>query len=470
MKQLLLLLVCLTSLSALPIPLWDNTARIWDKDSLFDNQSEKQTVFLGVNNFSFQVANRFYASEDSTLNGNRLMMFFGDSIQYKALNFNLAGFFDQRGMYGHNIDWSDPDEPQKAVERKSFDLHRAMLYIEPTKWLKIGIGKEHYNWGPLQLGGLLLSNYNSGFVGLYQQYTFGPFVVRGLATQLNSDPWGYGKVFEDTPITHRFFSAGRLEFYRERFGVALSQSAIYAGEGRSFELPYLIPLLPFHYAQMSNWRYGNDGDNSYGGFDFYVNFFNKQLELYGEVFIDDFQGEGDEVSQSVQNNVAGIGGVKWDFTKGWYGFLEGGQVNSFVYNHVSGTKLRYQSKSAFIGSPLGPDQKLLWGQAGYRITPNISVALTGWWRQSGERNIASIYETVVGTREDDIPFGTVESEFSTWITGKYRWKGITAELNGGVNHVKNVMNQENSEETSLFLGLFLKTGINLGWKMKEESN
>lgn len=468
MKQLLLLLTVLSISISAQIPLRENKARIWDQDSIFSYHSEKENVFLGVNNFSFQVANRYYISDDTTLSGNRLMALFADSIRYKFLNINLEGTFDQRALYGYDSDWSDPDEPDKAIERSTFDLHRCILYLEPAKWIKIGFGKEYYNWGPLELGGLMLSDYNMGFVGLYQQYNIGPFTLRGLATQLNSTPWGYGPDYENTSIEHRFFSAARLEFFRDRFGFALSQSAIYAGEGRSFELPYLLPFFPFHYAQMSNWRYGNNGDNSYGGIDFYVNFLNKQIELYGELFIDDIQGETDEVSQSVQNNIAGMAGVRWDFTKGWYGFLEGGQINSFVYNHVVGEKLRYQNKNAFIGSPLGPDQQLLWGNVGYRIKPNISVDITGWWRQSGERNIATIYDNVLGTREDDIPYGTVESEISGWITAKYIWKGVLAELNSGVTHTKNLLNEKDKEETIPFVGLYLKTGINLSWKQKEE--
>jgi len=178
--------------------------------------------------------------------------------------------------------------------------------------------------------------------------------------------------------------------------------------------------------------------NSFGGIDFYVNWIDKQIELYGELFIDDIQGDSDSISQSVQNNIAGMGGVRWDFNKGWYGFIEGGQINSFVYNHISGEKLRYQSKNAFIGSPLGPDQRLLWGKFGYRIKPNLSVDMTGWYRQSGERDINYEYTSVHGTRDDPIPYGTAESEGAGWLTAKYRWRGISAEINGGMTHYNNL--------------------------------
>lgn len=464
-----LVLLTLTLCQAAPIPLRDNSNRIWARDSIFTHSGKSSSSFLSVHNFSFQAVNRFTHSEDSTISGNRLMVLLADSIRYKGMYANVEGFFDQRGIYGQNIEWSDPDEPNLPAERSGFDLHRATLYFEPASWVKIGLGKESHNWGPLHLGGLLLSDWNSGFTGISQQYNFGPFTIKSLATQLNSTPWGYGKSFENVKLEHRFFSASRIEYYREKFGIALAQSSIYAGEGRTFELPYLIPVFPFHYAQMANWRYGNDGDNSYGGFDGYVNFLDKQLKLYCEAFVDDFQSETDDVSQSVQNNVAGIAGIQWDVRQKAYGFIEGGQINSFVYNHVSGYKLRYQQKNAMIGSPLGPDQRILYGQAGYRIRPELSIDLTGWYRQSGERDIDGVYKSVAGTRDDAHPFGIVEKEISGWATAKYQWKGISAELNGGVVHTQNVGHVENIEKSEPFFGVLVKTGINLDWKKSTDT-
>lgn len=466
MKFLLFLLAIMSLSFSTPITLRDNTSRIFNSDDLFDVNFEKWNPFTEVNHFSFQAINRYYFTNDTLLSGNRLMLLGGDSLHYKSLDVIAYGFFDQKGIYGENIDWSKPDNAHDYSPRKSVDLYRALIRFTPADWVTISLGKDYYNWGPLELGGLLLSDYNSGFVSLYQEYHAGPFTIKGLATQLNSDPWGYGVATESIDLTSRFLSTSRVEFYRQRWGVAIEQAALYAGIGRSFEIPYLIPVFPFHYAQMSNWRYGNNGDNSYGGIDFYVNWLDKQLELYGELFIDDIQGDSDSISQGVQNNIAGMGGIRWNFTKGWYGFIEGGQVNSFVYNHISGEKLRYQSKNAFIGSPLGPDQRLLWGEFGYRIKPTLSIDLTGWYRQSGERDINYEYTTVHGTRDDPIPYGVVESEVSGWVTAKYRWRGISAEINGGATYYDNLGNMTGNSKVDPFLGLLLKSGLNMHWPKK----
>ncbi len=464
MKILHLILATLTSMAiSAPIPLRDNSNRIWNRNPLFNHSSENKTAFLSVHNFSFQAVNRYTISDDSTISGNRLLILLADSLKHKRISVVVEGLYDQRGIYGENMEWK-PDPYLPSNERSAFELHKSILIFKPSNYIELSLGKTTHNWGPLNLGGLLLSDWNSGFTSLNQKYEIGPFSLRSVATQLNSTPWDYYVADSASAIVHRFFSASRIEFYRERFGLALAQSIIYAGEGRTFELPYLIPVFPFHYAQMSNWRYGNEGDNSYGGFDGYVNFFDKQLKIYGEAFVDDFQGDTDDASQSVQNNLAGIAGVSWDVKKKTYGFIEGGQINSFVYNHVAGYKLRYQNKHAFIGSPLGPDQKILWGTAGYRIKPNLSVDATGWYRQSGERDITTEYESVLGTRDDERPFGIVEKEIAGWGTAKYQWKGVSAELNGGVVHTKNVGHIENSEKTEPFFGVLVKTGINLDWK------
>ena len=463
MKHFIIIIALISTLFSAPIPLRDNSATIFNSDSLFNITVDRNNAFWKLQNFSFQAVNRFYVSDDSTLSGNRLLLMISDSLHYKFIDLVFAGFFDQQGIYGENIGWTDPDLGKDFTPKKSFDLYKGYIAFHPTKWMTFKIGKDYYNWGPLQLGGLLLSNYNVGFVSFYQEYNVGPFSIKGLSTQLNSTPWGAGTVEKADSIVNRFYAASRVEFYRERYGFALEQAAIYAGVGRSFEIPYFIPIFPFHYAQMSNWRYGNNGDNSYGGIDFYVNWLEKQLKLYGELLIDDIQGETDDVSQSVQNNIGFMAGVNWDFNK-IYGFFEGGQINSFVYNHISGYDLRYQNLTGMIGSPLGPDNQLFWGNIGYRIRPFISVDVTSWYRRMGERDITYEYSTVHGTRDDPIPYGIVTNEFSNWLTIKGSWKGISAELNGGYTSTKNIDHIEDNNVGNYFVGLKVKSGLNLNWK------
>lgn len=462
MKKILILFCVVIRVLSAPIPLVENPSRIFTNDSLFSTNLSTKNNFLAYNNITLCFGNRYYLTSDSIISGNRFFVFFRDSLRYKFLGIEASAFFDQRAISGVTVDRADTKD-YSTIEMATGDIYKLTLVFEPTDWFLVSIGKDRYNWGPLELGGLMLSDYNMGFVSLYQQYQIGPFALKGIATQLNSTPWSYANVGDSSEITHRYFSASRLECYRPRWGLSVSQSIIYSGVGRSFEIPYLIPIFPFHFAQLANWRYGNNGDNTYGGIDFYVNFLEKKLQFYGELFVDDFQVDKDDASQSIQNGLAFMAGFRFEDVWKLYGFVEGGQINSFVYNHVSGYSLRYQIKDAFIGSPLGPDQRLIWGNLGIKLHPDISLDFTGWWRQSGEKNINYEYpfDDYYGTRDDPIPFGIVKHEISTWLTGKYRWRGFSAELNGGFSRYLNLNHVESIDKTNYFFGLFLKTGIKI---------
>jgi len=57
------------------------------------------------------------------------------------------------------------------------------------------------------------------------------FVLRGLSAQinpmqLNTDP---------DKITHRYFSAAHLEYYKPSYGAAVGQSIVFAGVGRGLD-------------------------------------------------------------------------------------------------------------------------------------------------------------------------------------------------------------------------------------------
>jgi hypothetical protein len=312
-----------------------------------------------------------------------------------------------------------------------------------------------------------------GFVGLYQQYKLWGFTIRGLSAQLNSEPWGHQ--FDpnpEMPLVHRFFAAGRVEYYRDLWGIAFSQSMIYAGSGRSFELAYLVPVFPYHYVQISSWRYGNDGENSAGGLDGYANFFDKKLTIYGELFVDDIQGDKDDKSQSVQNSLAFIAGAKFNIPKIVYGFAEAGQINSFVYNHSSGNPMKYLNKNAFIGSPLGPDNQLFWGKLGHDFSKiNLKTEIYCWLLRQGGRDINYEIETsntYLGTRNDKIPYGKVNGETAAWLSAIYSYAHNTAEIYAGISKTE-TENVSGTSKLSPFVGFSINGAISIGWNKKQKA-
>ncbi|MDR0305084.1 MAG: capsule assembly Wzi family protein [Chitinispirillales bacterium] len=457
------LVVCMTSVFALPVVLDDNIHRNAEKDSVYTLRFKNDSEFLLANNFNLRLKSGGIYAKD--INNGRIIAYFGDSIGYKALDFVFGVFLDNKAIYGKTLDWVKPEKGNDHKDTlKALDVHRLMLKFTPNDYISIGVGKDYYNFGPSQIGGLLLSDYNMGFTGLYQRYKLWGFTIYGLAAQLNSTPWGY--YYEHSPqeiLVHRFLAYGRIEYYRDLWGIAVSQAEIYAGNGRSFELQYLIPVFIYHYAQISNWRYGNDGEKSLGSIDAYANFFDKKLKIYGELLIDDIQGDRDGASQSVQNCLGFIAGAKFNVPKIIYGFAEAGQINSYVYNHVTGDALRYRNKEALIGSPLGSDNQIYWGKLGHCFDKiGLKTEAYFWLLRQGERDINYDIETMHGTRKDKIPYGNIHRETAGWLSLVYEYKHNTAEIFGGFSNAKteNVFEDSN---TTPFFGFSINMAITIGW-------
>jgi hypothetical protein len=454
-----------------PVVLDENIHRNYAKDSVYTIRFESGSEFWQANNFTFRLKAGALLGKNFD-SGARVIAYVGDSIGYAPIDFVFGGFFDNKAVYGKTFDWLKPETANDydGGTMKAFDLYRLMLrYTSSRGGVVVGLGKDYYNFGPGHIGGMLLSDYNMGFTGLYQQYKLWGFTIYGLSAQLNSEPWGNDNQprpnSPETILLHRFLAYGRIEYYRERWGFALSQAEIYSGNGRSFELQYMIPVFIYHYAQISNWRYGNNGEKSLGALDAYANFFDRQLKIYGELLVDDFQGDRDDASQSVQNCLGFIAGTEFDIPKIVYGFAEAGQINSYVYNHVH-SSLKYMYKNAFIGSPLGPDNQIYWGKLGYDFSKiNLKTEIYGWLLRQGERDIHHTIQTMKGTRKDKIPFGNVQRETATWLSVIYTYKHNTAQVYTGISKTE-TENVSGTSKITPFFGFSINGAIAVGWDKK----
>lgn len=411
--------------------------------------------------------NRTWAGTNDYL-GNRLIAWVADSVDFGKIRFNFRIRFDQHGREAGDVGYLSDDGGSFT-----YDPDRIVMDWRINDHVHLRFGKDRFNWGPLKLGGLLVSDYNQGYNMLYQKYTLGPFVLEGFSTQLNNTPWqekGGPSIPDSVAVYKRYFSASRLELYREYWGVAVGQSIVYSGENRSFEIPYLLPFYPYHYGQLSVWREGNRNENTFGALDFYARFIRKQLTLYGEILIDDFQGETDSVSQSVQNAIGYMFGAELEIGDTWHAFVEGGKINSFVYNHVAGSRLRYQSEHSFIGSPLGPDQVLAWGKVGRKLLQPWHLSAMFWVRGSGERGVELTYDSDLlrTTRDDPVPYGTVEWENLLWLRNELSVFRVGICLDGGVLWYRNRDHIDGNDSVTPFVSLTLQAGVRFGKRDGEE--
>ena len=466
--KILLSAMTLTMLSitvpAEPIPLYDHSYRSFNAGRHYQLLTPQISELWDVHNITMQFSNRYYYSKDTALVNNRWLFHFADSINFHNLDFNFRIRLDSPGWRVRDAGWSSERAGEKNDPGFVYDPDRIVAhYTSSSERFRFGFGKDRYNWGPLELGGLLLSDYNEGFSGFYQQYTLGSFVLRGLTTQLNS------MRLDQTGITHRYFSASRLEYYKPAYGLAFGQSMIYTGLWRSWDIRYFFPFYIFHYAQMTaggDHGYGNAGQNSMGSLDGYMKIYRLPLEVYGELLVDDFQGHSDEVSQSRQNTVSWMLGLRLKSADPWYGFVEGGKVSTYSYNHAIVPK-RYMINNSFIGSPLGPDQQLLWGKFGRAFyNDNLKADLNFWLRRSGERHGRDTLFTIPdaslnGTRGDKQPFGTVEDELSLWGSVKHHGYFVDVEARSGMTLYRNRGNEESGWARYPFFGIFLSTGLSV---------
>ncbi|ERP31089.1 capsule assembly Wzi family protein [Chitinivibrio alkaliphilus] len=428
----------------------------------------RDSEFLRAHHLEGVVFGEFLTGSSSLLTDQRTLLLLRDSIVYEDFSVDMRIRIDNipTGDQYDNFDaaWIHHSDSMSMI----YDLDKIYLEYRAPSVVTLGAGKRRYNWGPLMLGGLMLSDWNEGFFSIYQRYDAGPFSLQGMTAQLDSytPEGGDGRHLEDRERLHRYISAARLSYEHERFSLALSQATVYAGVGRSWEIQYLFPFIPFHYAKMSTWRYANWGNKSLGSMDGSVRFLDDRVTLYGELLVDDLQQRKTESSKTRQNHLGRMAGLRVDDLADMYGFLEGGTITSFTYNHVS-PPLRYLNTRGFIGSPLGPDTQLFWGRVGRQFPQNLSADVTWWLKWSGERRDLSReypHPSVNNTIDDPIPYGVVEREALLFLRSS--WNNPWGALSVTVGHLAydNYENQEDQEKTTFFAGISLETALRARWE------
>jgi len=130
--------------------------------------------------------------------------------------------------------------------------------------------------------------------------------------------------------------------------------------------------------------------------------------------------------------------------------------------------MHYKINDCFIGSPLGPDQELLWGGLGRTfLSDTLGIGLNFWLRRSGERHGRDTIYTIqdfLNTRGDPQPYGTVEDELSLWAAVSYRRFFVDAEIRGGATMYRNRGNKKSGWKPYPFAGIFLSGGLSAGAK------
>ncbi len=131
----------------------------------------------------------------------------------------------------------------------------------------------------------------------------------------------------------------------------------YYGETRTWELAYMIPFVPYSFAE----HFLGDRDNKALSFDITIPF-PRDFRLYMEFFLDDFTTPWGLFSPDWGNKWAiTLGGQYFTrvFSKDLVTSLEYCRVEPWVYTHFYGGSHRYDNFNQPLGAPIGPNADMM---------------------------------------------------------------------------------------------------------------
>jgi hypothetical protein len=247
---------------------------------------------------------------------------------------------------------------------------RAYLAYEWRRRVTLFWGRDYANWGPGELGNLMVSNTAGSLDKFGGRLRFKGLTFSVLSATLSS-------------AQERRLAGHRLEI---RFGgwvAAVSEAVVYAGRG--FDPVYMLPLSSF-YANAFNER-GEDNllwqfDGKYGGID--------GLVLHGSFLIDDYQFEPDEAfPNKLAFDVGGRAALVSPLAatiRFQYRYVD---IYTYAHEDTATYWLTGEADPALdspLGAPQGPDADTAFLDVAVYPAPSLTTALSFSMRRRGEGN------------------------------------------------------------------------------------
>jgi hypothetical protein len=271
------------------------------------------------------------------------------------------------------------------------------------------IGYDYFRWGPGRRGTLLLSEAAGpmGFLQLRGDFA-GKISVTALSGVLSRE--------ED-----RMLAAHRIEFAATRWlTLGLAEAARYSSDG--IDLLYGIGLLPYSLVERIHVREvsadslrGDVRSNVMASADMVVRV-SPDLTLYGEVLVDDFTTEEEQMPDRFgwqagfrSHRPLGSGAIRF---LGEYTF-----VRNYTYSVDYGKNYEYRGKP--LGYALGPDAENVFLETAYDLSRDWQVRWSGDFTNKGEGRIGEAWTPDLGDVDNSRPMGVVERRREVW--GDVRW-------------------------------------------------
>jgi len=312
------------------------------------------------------------------------------------------------------------------------------------------VGRIARNWSPGLSHSLILGSDANSFDQLALCLRSPHLVFSHLVAQLDgmsyrNDPDG---VFVRA---RRFFTAHRLDIrVRDRLRFAITETTVYGGPDRGFDLALANPLTSYRLVAIQNGR--DHANNTFISLDGFYNH-NERLTLFGQFLFDDLLRE-----QKVQDRWALELGLNFRDIPGLGPSTAGVRatfVSSFAYNTFHPYE-RYLLNGRPLGAPLGNDywkvhaflRLLLSGECD--LTAHFATA------ERGNQRIASPVDPLLDSAGADFPTPVAQRRIETGLA--LRWQPFEQahlQAESGIFKEENINNQPGKNRCRGYAKLYL---------------
>ena len=375
-------------------------------------------------------------------------------IVYGEVKDNFAFYTDLIFYYLSGEQFADVPKTEARESQTGLNSSTAAFTVAFAQfnlpWFELLLGKGNLYWGPGRHGALLVSDNPLPFnmIQLTAHYPSARFPRRkGPNVKFHAFTGILG-----SSLSRKYLSGHRLEIgLWDRVNLGIAETIAYADR---FEAVYLNPLqiylvseLPVKYIRGEG-RESPDNVLISGDFDLLLR---KNLSVYGELMIDDFQPNYGLRSYRHQ-------GSRFGWLLGLYYVnpfslpdsefrLEYAFINQYAYTHY--TPANYTNYDRVIGHRIGSDADDVWLHFRRWLTSTFLVSVSFEIERHGEGNANKTHPSYAPYDEEwEFLSGITESTSSVSLSLSYTSIGrYLAEFAYTLSRAKNVDNQLNRNAT-----------------------
>ena len=286
-----------------------------------------------------------------------------------------------------------------------------------NNWILLQIGKGKESWGAGNDIQLALSDKSKNYTYLLLGSDYGRIRVRYI----------YGFLENVRSNINRYITARGIEWSNKKsLVIGFSETVIYSGENRSFDIGYLNPISSHLEIELNN-RLNIIGDsNSNAVWQFHLDIIPmKNLRFSLNYLIDEFVFDPD-IQLGKEHGKAYSTKLAYSplmFQKSLLSFnLSFVHVGTPTFRHGIGTN-NFVQDGIPLGWPGGSDGKEVCFGLDYYDNNNIVASLLTGYRSSGEESINSrIFETYADYQKGKFPSGEVVKSHFSQINISYNWR------------------------------------------------